>query len=325
MLENFKTSCRKIDISQRDQYDPLDCDFDSLIPETQVAVEDESTLQALAQKQKETQGMDALPLDLFNQMLENCAERRDFRSVFWLVAMANFGLRYSDVVKLRYIDLIDEHNKMRDSILLQEKKTSKQRIVFINQAVKMALLMHLWNGDFSPTDYLIYSEGRRKGYEFEMVRNSKGRMVAVKDNHGKIVFKYDEYGRKIPKPLSRSQSELIMKGIIIDNLGLALKNDARCKDMDDPIGKICTHSIRKLYGWAVTNAFIEKFDSDVAYAHSAALSFLSQDYGHSSETMTLHYSNDFRELKREINMQMNLGAEVLRPFFEAEKQKFLAR
>lgn len=319
----LKPACKKIDISPKREYG-IPLDFDTLVPETEIAEEDRDAMQELAQKQKERQGMDALPLDLFHQMLENCAERRDFRSVFWLVAMANFGLRYSDVAKLRRIDLIDERNRIRDSILLQEKKTDKQRIVFVNDAVKMALLMHLWNGNFQPTDYLIYSEGKRKGYEIATCKNEKGREVAVRDEEGNFIYKLDEYGRKIPKPLSRCQSAVIMKNIIIENLGVALKNDKRCKDDPDAVTKIATHSIRKLYGWAVTQAFIYQFDSDIAYAHAAALSFLSQDYGHSSEAMTLHYSKDFDELKRDINTQMNLGAEILAPFFEAEKQKYLA-
>lgn len=324
MLGQVKEECKIYDISRRDQNEPLDFDFNDLIPQATVNAEDMPKMQELAQKQRERQGMDVLPLDLYEQMLKNCAERRDFRSVFWLTAMSNFGLRYSDVVKLRRIDFIDEHNNIRDSILLQEKKTSKQRIVFINDAVKMALLMLLWNGDFAPTDYLIASEGRRKGYEVETYKDENGREKAVRKN-GKYVYKLDEYGRKIPKPLSRSQSELIMKNIIVNNLGVALKNDSRCKDMPDAVGKICTHSIRKLYAKAVTDAFIRTFDSDVAYAHSAALSFLSQDFGHSSEAMTLHYSKDFEGLKREINTQMNLGAGILKPYFVTEKEEYLKR
>lgn len=321
LAQQQRTECQKFDISRRSTEIPA-VNFDELIPQTEVAAEDVEQFEELAQKQKERQGMDVMPLDLYEQMLENCVQRRDFRSVFWLTAMANFGLRYSDVVKLRRIDLIDEHNRIRDSILLQEKKTSKQRIVFVNDAVKMSLLMLLWNGNFSPTDFLIYSEGTRKGYEIETTRNSKGREVAARDANGNLVYKLDEYGRKIPKPLSRCQSEQIMKKIIIENLGIALKNDRRCKDEPDVVGKICTHSLRKLYGWGVTQYFIKSFDSDVAYARTAAMNFLSQDYGHSSVAMTTHYSKDFDCIKREINMQMNLGANVLTPYFNAELEKY---
>lgn len=285
--------------------------FNAYVPEAEPC--DMEVMKAYAEKQRESQGMDVLPLDLYEQMLENCLIRKDYRSAFFLTAMANFGLRHSDVVKLRRIDLVDENNRIRDQILIQEKKTSKQRILFVNNAVKMALLLHLNNSNISPTDYLITSNGKRKGYEIETDSNGKSLRI-----NGKYVYKLDENGNKIPKPLSRSQSENIIKDIIINNLGLALKNDKRCKDDPDAIGKICTHSIRKLYGWAVTEAFINQFDSDVAYAHAAALSFLSQDYGHSSEAMTLHYSKDYENLKRKITLSMNLGIGVLKKYFEKE-------
>lgn len=285
--------------------------FNAYVPEAEPC--DMEVMKAYAEKQRESQGMDVLPIDLYEQMLENCLIRKDYRSAFFLTAMANFGLRHSDVVKLRRIDLVDENNRIRDQILIQEKKTSKQRILFVNNAVKMALLLHLNNSNISPTDYLITSNGKRKGYEIETDSNGKSLRI-----NGKYVYKLDENGNKIPKPLSRSQSENIIKDIIIENLGLALKNDKRCKNDPDAIGKICTHSIRKLYGWAVTEAFINQFDSDVAYAHAAALSFLSQDYGHSSEAMTLHYSKDYENLKRKITLSMNLGIGVLEKYFEKE-------
>ena len=310
------TKCNIYDITPAERTVSSEAyDFNSLVPQAEPC--DYEVLQQYAEKQKESQGMDVLPPDLYSQMLENCLTRRDFRSTFFLVAMANFGLRHSDVVKLRRIDLIDEHNRIREKVLIQEKKTSKQRIVFINDAVKMALLMLLNNSSISPTDYLISSNGNRKGYELETYVDENGKTKTLRIN-GKYVFKLDENGNRIPKPLSRSQSENIMKDIIIENLGYALKNDKRCKDEPDCIGKICTHSIRKLYGWAVTQAFINQFDSDIAYAHTAALSFLSQDYGHSSTTMTLHYSKDFDDLKRQINLSMNLGANVLEKYFAEE-------
>lgn len=292
-------------------------DFNSLVPEAEC--DDVEELVALAAKQKESQGMDVLPLPLFEEMLDNCLTNSDYRAAFLLTAMANFGLRYSDVAKLRRIDLIDENNKLRDKVLLQEKKTRKQRVVFINEAVKMALLMHLWHSNIAPTDYLITSSSHNKGYVTETeVKNGK---TVNKRVNGKYVYKLDEHGNKIPKPLSRSASEKIIKDIIIDNLNLSLKNDKRCKKDSDYIGKICTHSIRKLYGWAITETFISHYDKDEACAHAAALSFLSLDYGHSSEAMTLHYSKDFEIQKERIVKSMNLGFDVLNKYFSEEYDK----
>ena len=320
--QTVQTGCRHIDISQKGKYQE-EYDYDSLVPPVQISQSEQEILNEYHQKQKETQGMDALPLDLFNQMLNYCVIKKDFRSIFWLTAMANMGLRYSDVIRFRRADFIDENGKVRNSILIQEKKTDKQRVIFINKAIKEALLMLLWNEDIAPMDYLITSGANRKGYELETYVDENGKTKAVRKK-GKYIYKLDEHGNKIPKPLSRRQSENIMKNIIIESLGLALKNDWRCKNETDVVGKICTHSIRKLYANAITNGFVNQFDSDEAYAHAAALKFLSQDYGHSSEAMTTRYSKDFDNLKRSIVTNMNLGLEAIHNAFQEEAIKYIA-
>lgn len=308
--------CKHIDISTRGDF--VDFDFDELVPKS---VQTESEKQAVAEYSKdikEKQGMDVLPLALYEQMLTHCFNHRDFRSAFWLTAMANTGLRYSDVVKFRRADFIDENDKCRGSILVQEKKTSKQRVVFVNKAMKEALLMLLWNSDIAPMDYLISSDGGHKGYVHETYVDLQGCVKSVRRN-GKFVYKLDANGNRIPKPLSRQQSEAIMKKIITQYLGVELKN---CGGKDTSL-KIATHSIRKLYGWAVTEDFVNSFDADTAYAHAAALSFLSQDYGHSSEAMTLRYSKDFEGMKREICMRINLGLPVIEKYFVEELSDYI--
>lgn len=307
MLAN---KCQKIDISKSEI--SYNYDFDSLIPKMTCDDNDVKLSEYIA-RQKESQGMDILPLDLFNQMLENCLERKDFRSAFFITAMANTGLRHSDVTELRRIDLIDENNKFRNQILIKEKKTSNVRINFINKAVKMALLMHIWHSDIEPMDYIITSQGHRKRYE--LVTNKDGKAVRM---NGKYIYKTDENGKKIPLPLTRSMSEKIMKKILVEYLEIPLKNDYRTRNESNCIGKINTHSIRKLYGWGIEQYFINNFDSDVAYAHAAALNFLSLDYGHSSVAMTLHYDKSHEEQKREIVMNMNLGLSVLEKYFAKE-------
>ena len=313
MNASVMEKCNLIDISERKE----EFDFNSLVPDVETSDDVLKQLEEYSQKQNDFQGMDVVPLDLFDKIVENCLSRGDFRSTFWLGAMANTGLRYSDVVKLRRADFIDEHNKIRDTIIVQEKKTQKQRLVFVNKALKEALLMHLWNSNIAPMDYLITSNANNKGYETETYIDENGKEKKKRIN-GKYVYKLDENGNKIPKPLSRSQSESILKRIIVENLGISLKNDWRCKDMDDAKDKICTHSLRKTYGAAITDGFIKLFDASEAYAHTAALSFLSKDYGHSSEAMTMRYSKDLDNLKRKVVAEMNIGLNVLEKYFQEQ-------
>ncbi len=325
MLAN-KKRCVNIDISRREQeINQGIYDFDNLIPPVENDAEIEKAYE-YAQTKKITQGMDVLPLDLYNSMLDSCLSRRDFRSAFFITAMVNFGLRHSDIVRLRRADFFDIYedgsSKLKDSIVIWEKKTRKQRVVFVNQAIKQALLMLLWNSNIGWMDYLITSVGNNKGYEVETYIDKYGKKHTLRER-GKTVYKLDENGNKIPKPLSRQASENILKDIIVKHLGISLKNDSRCNDTESAL-KIATHSLRKLYGWGITQDFINNFDADNAYAHTAALRFLSQDYGHSAEAITLRYSKDFDELKKSIVMRMNLGLNVIQNYYNEEAINYLA-
>lgn len=318
MLENaIQKNCNVYDISNRNIITvDDDMDFDSLLPRVDGNIDyDAEELNEYQQKQKHTQGMDVLPLDLFKAMLHHCLFRKDFRTAFWLTAQANTGLRYSDIIKLRRADFVETNGteeKIRKQILIQEKKTDKQRIIYINKAIKETLLMLLWNKDIKPMHYLITSDSRNKGYETEKYIDSTGHEKTLRKN-GRIVYKLDEQGNKIPKPLSRKASEEVMKKTISEIL------------MSDDCGKYNTHSLRKLYGKAITESFVNSYKSEEMNARSAAMHFLSQDYGHSSEAMTTRYSKDFDEMKHDIVMNMNLGLDVIEPFFQEEMINYLSR
>ena len=325
MLENLKETCRVIDISQREQSEnSFDFDFDSLIPEVeQLTPEEEQAIVEAESKLKERQGFDCMPMEILNGLLKYFLNKRDFRSVFWIVLQANTGLRYSDVIKYRRIDLLNEHNKFRESILEQERKTGKQRVNFINDAIKMAALMLLWeNPNIKPLDLLISaqynSKAHNKGWVKETYINEKGKKRCLRVN-GKYVYILDENGNRIPEALKRNRSAEIMRDALIDGLGISIKNDRRTSANDSAYLKLATHSLRKAYSAGVVNQFVQLFDSNLAYAHAAAMEQLQYDLNHSSRAMTYHYIGDYIETKRKINMRMNLGIEILKPYFDIER------
>lgn len=299
-------------------------DFNALIPQTNELSEVE--LEAIAQfedEQSAGQGTDAMPVELFNKLLTYFLDKKDYRSALWITLQANTGLRYVDVAEYRRIDLINEFNNFRESILETERKTGKKRVNFINDAIKMATLLYIWaNPDIKPMDYLLTAgtNARRKGYEIETYIDSNGKTKCRREN-GKYVYKLDAFGNKIPKPLSRGQSCKIMRDAFIKGLGISLKNDSRTKGNEDAYLNLASHSLRKAYAAAVTEQYVAMFDKDLAYAHAAAMEQLQYDLNHSSRAMTYHYTSDYIATKRKINMAMNLGADVLRPYFEAELAK----
>lgn len=324
MLEKLK--CNHIDISVRDIPEDV-IDFDSLIPESDNLSDDElAEIARVEEKQKAGQGTDSMPMSIYNGLLEYFLNKRDFRTVLWLTLQANTGLRYSDICKFRKIDLLNEHNKFRESILQTERKTGKKRVNFINDAVKMAALMYLWdNPQIKPLDLLITANksAKRKGYEMETYIDKNGKEKALKVN-GKFVYKLDEYGNKIPKALSRAQACKVLRDGLIYGLGVSIKNDGRTKNNDEAYLTLASHSLRKAYSQAVIEQFVNMFDSDLAYAHAAAMEQLQYDLNHSSRAMSYHYIGDYVETKRKINMNMNLGIDVLREYFKVETINYLA-
>ena len=299
-------------------------DFNALIPETQELTGAE--LKAIAQfedAQNAGQGKDAMPIELFNKLLKYFLDKGDLRSALWIVLQANTGLRYIDIAQYKRIDLINEFNNFRESILEVERKTGKKRVNFINDAIKMATLLYVWqNPDLKPMDYLLTAgaNAKRKGYEIETYIDDKGKERCLKVNNH-FVYKLDANGNKIPKPLSRAQSCAIMRDAFIKGLSISLKNDQRTKGNEDAYLNLASHSLRKAYAAAVVNEYVSMFNKDLAFAQTAAMEQLQYDLNHSSRAMTYHYTSNYVANKKKINLKMNLGADVLRPYFEAELAK----
>lgn len=87
-------------------------------------------------------------------------------NMLWIVGI-NFGLRVSDLLRLKVCDLIDDNYHFKSSFCLLEKKTAntrkvkKNRYITINQAVMEAVILYLKNVPSKMDDYLFRSESNR--------------------------------------------------------------------------------------------------------------------------------------------------------------------
>lgn len=327
MLHDLQDNgCAMFDISGRTPKPDFKFDFDSLVPATEgLTEEDVQAISEVESTLQERQGDDAMPINIFNSLLKYFLDQKDFRSAFWIVMQANTGLRYSDVSRFRRIDLLNEHNQFRESILNSEQKTGKKRVNFINDAIKMITLIYLWNTpEIKPLDLMMVADpnSTNKGYEKETYINAKGKKRCLKIN-GEFVYKRDENGRKIPTPLSLSRASTIMRDALVNGLGVSIRNDGRTKNNANAYLKLASHSLRKTYVDAVINQFVRDFDANTAYAHTAAIEFLQYDLNHSSRKMSYHYVGDFIATKKKTNLALNVGIEILLPYFEAEREKFI--
>lgn len=288
--------CNIIDISRRPELSEKPSDFDALIPQASIRDDEVEAIHETERRRSEKIGMDSMPEEIFNQVLETCFAEggyKGFRDALYLVLQANWGVRFSDAIIVKRIDFINEHGAFRESCLFSELKTGKPRTMYINDTIKMCVLMVLWSKDFSPLEYLIVSDGRRKTYAI------------------------DENGNKIPQPLDYTTARKILVNKIIDEVGIKLKNVERCNGGKF---KLATHSLRKLYSHKVQELFNEMYGEE-GKAHTAAMEFLNWDLNHSSLQTTSRYCGDFEACKCAINMEMNVGYEVVERYYKAELEK----
>lgn len=73
----------------------------------------------------------------------------------------NSGLRISDLLKLKIVDVLDDNNKVRQSIILKEQKTKKIKQFPLNQSSISAITTYL--NQLNEVDYNEYIFKSRKG------------------------------------------------------------------------------------------------------------------------------------------------------------------
>lgn len=114
----------------------------------------------------------------------------------------NSALRISDLLKLKINDVIDDKKKVKDRILIKEKKTGKDKNFPIGDTAKRAIFDYLAiRGEYSLDDPLFLS---RKGDRAPLQRdqaykiiNAAARAVGIKDRIGshtmRKTFAYQAY------------------------------------------------------------------------------------------------------------------------------------
>ena len=151
-------------------------------------------------------GMNNIPADIYNKMIEYSLNNGKFRNAMFLICMANWGMRYSDVVRVRFGYLFDRNGQFKESFSLPngEKKTSKQVVYYNNEATKAIISLYLnqhINRHKSRLDFLFVSEGGTKtrdtirnieaedlyGFQIEQAKKEIEKIISIIDEN------YDKY------------------------------------------------------------------------------------------------------------------------------------
>ena len=151
-------------------------------------------------------GMNYFPADVYNAMIEYSLNHGKIRNAMLMICMANWGMRYSDVVRVRFGYLFDGNGQFKESFSLPngEKKTSKQVVYYNNEATKAIISLYLnqhINRHKSRLDYLFVSEGGTKtrdtirnieaedlyGFQIEQAKKEIEKIISIIDEN------YDKY------------------------------------------------------------------------------------------------------------------------------------
>jgi site-specific recombinase XerD len=86
-------------------------------------------------------------------------KRKNPRNFLLFTLGINTGLRISDLLKLKVEDVQDERGKIKEYLDLNEKKTKKQRLIYLNDEAKNALEYFLdKTGIYDLSRYLFISD-----------------------------------------------------------------------------------------------------------------------------------------------------------------------
>ena len=151
-------------------------------------------------------GMNYFPADVYNAMIEYSLSNGKIRNAMLMICMANWGMRFSDVVRVRFGYLFDRNGQFKENFSLMngEQKTKKTVVYYNNDATKaiIGLFLNTPEGQKkSRLDYLFTSESNHatkatvQELEAEDLFNSQIESLQknIKDINDAIYGSYDKY------------------------------------------------------------------------------------------------------------------------------------
>lgn len=229
-------------------------------------------------------GMDAFPEELFNDVLDWLLSEGKYRDTLMMVCAANFGMRFSDVRQIKVCNLVDVNGEFRTKFYINEQKTTKTRPFYINEAVKVAMVLYWehYGNTKGYNDYLFTSDSNHKTYTDDGVQT----------------------------PISHTQMENSLK-TTIKNVGVKLKNDKSETGGDI---KLNTHSFRKLYGGKFCRVCSRLIHDGILDVDLFAIQLLQLDFSHTSMSTTQRYCGEMERAKAIVVNNMNIGLDVLEKY-----------
>ena len=166
-------------------------------------------------------GMDNFPIDVYNQMIEYSLNNGKIRNAMLMICMANWGMRYSDVVRVRFGYLFDGNGQFKESFSLPngEQKTKRTVIYYNNDATKSIISLYLnqpKNANKSRLDFLFTSESGNK-------TTASVQQIEAEDLYNPQIESIQTALAKLPKTEQRLLNKYVKGKITDDNFNYMSK------------------------------------------------------------------------------------------------------
>ncbi len=160
------------------------------------------------------------------------ASNGDFRDLLIFTLGINAGLRISDILKLKWEDILYKNGKIREEVLVKEKKTGKTKKFPLNDAVIESINAYINKvQSFKMEDWIFTSRKKNGGLKpisriaaWQMI-NKYCKIAGIKENVGthtlRKTFGYHQYKNgtdiaMLQKMLNHSSPKITLRYIGIE-------------------------------------------------------------------------------------------------------------
>jgi integrase len=159
-------------------------------------------------------------------------EKQDFRDLLIFTLGINAGLRISDILKLKWRDIVYQNGKIREEVLVKEKKTGKTKKFPLNDAVVESVKFYMEKVEKVDSEEWIFQSRKRNGGSRPISRIAAWQMInkycksaGIKENVGthtlRKTFGYHQYKNgtdiaMLQKMLNHSSPKITLRYIGIE-------------------------------------------------------------------------------------------------------------
>lgn len=250
-------------------------------------------------------GMHSIPTDIYNRMLEHLLQNGKIRDVMILVCAANWGMRYSDLVRVRFCHLFDSYGNIKNSFSLPngEKKTGKQNIYYNNDAVWKIISYYLSQPNTKKTlhDFLFVSE------------SGNSPEIKVTEIKGEESTNPELENIYVQVPLTYTAVTNLVK-TTLQNIGIntANRKDKSLEQNSDL--KLNVHSLRKMFAENFIRTGVKLHKRGLLQVDFEVFDLLQKKMMHTNFDSTLRYTEFAEEDWETISLNMNIGLEILNQY-----------